>query len=70
MKRATSSATFPCPMTTAVSPDCRSGFKSSYSGSPLYQPTKARADTTPFRSSPGMSNRLSFDAPYENRRAS
>ena len=42
--RATSSATFPCPMITASSPASNSGARSAYSGNPLYQPTNARAE--------------------------
>ena len=42
--RATSKATFPCPMIMASSPTVRSGARSAYSGSPLYQPTNARAE--------------------------
>ena len=50
--RATSSATFPCPTTTACSPLCRSGFRFWNWGSPLYHPTNALAENTPSRSSP------------------
>jgi aminoglycoside phosphotransferase (APT) family kinase protein len=42
--RATSSATLPCPIMIASGPRARSGARSRYSGSPLYQPTKARAE--------------------------
>ncbi len=53
--RATSSATFPCPTITASSPAVRSGLKSRYSGRPLYQPTKARAEYRCFAPpSPGI----------------
>ena len=51
--RATSSATFPLPTTTARSTD-RSNSSSWKSGWPLYQATNSVADHEPGRSSPGI----------------
>jgi hypothetical protein len=69
--RATSRATFPCPMIIASSPEVRSGFRSRCSGNPLYQPTNARAEyiflMSPSPSSPSV---RSFEAPYANTIAS
>ncbi|COW64470.1 Uncharacterised protein [Mycobacterium tuberculosis] len=60
--RATSSATFPLPITTARAPD-RSGDTCSKCGCALYQPTKSTAAILPGRSSPGMFNMRSDCAP-------
>jgi hypothetical protein len=69
--RATSRATFPCPMTTASSPRLISGARFAYSGRPLYHPTKLLAEYIPLRvSSPFIPRVRSFDAPYENKIAS
>lgn len=63
--RATSRATFPCPITTASSPKSSSrGFKFRYSGRPLYQPTNARAEKIPSNLfSPGIPSSRSLLAP-------
>ena len=67
---ATSSATFPCPMTTASSAFSSPGSKLRFSGLPLYHPTKSLAEYIPLSvSSPGIFNFLSLDAPYERTRA-
>ena len=60
--RATSSATFPLPTTTARPVD-RSGAISSKCGWALYQPTKSTAATLPGSSSPGMFSDRSDCAP-------
>ena len=60
--RATSTATFPLPTTTARS-QRRSNSSSWKSGWPLYQATNAVAGHEPGRSSPGMSMRRSVCAP-------
>ena len=59
---AISSATFPCPIMTAVSTS-RFNFKLFSSGNPLYQPTNFRAGITFFRFSPGMPSQRSCAAP-------
>ena len=62
--RAISRATLPCPTTIASSPVERSGARLAYSGRPLYQPTKARAEYIPLRlSSPVIPSLRSFEAP-------
>ena len=68
--RATSRATLPLPTMTAVSDVSSLGARCEYSGKPLYQPTKARAEKTPSRSSPGMPSCRSRLAPYAKRIAS
>lgn len=60
---ATSTATFPCPMITAVDP-LKSNFRSAFHGNPLYHPTILLADTTLSKSSPGMFRLRSCSAPY------
>lgn len=65
--RATSKATFPCPMIIASSPAVRSGFRSRCSGSPSYHPTNARAEYMFLISfSPSSPSVWSLDAPYAN----
>jgi hypothetical protein len=69
--RATSRATFPWPMMIASSPAVRSRFRSRYSGSPSYQPTKALAEYMfLMSSSPSSPSVRSFEAPYANMIAS
>ncbi len=60
--RATSSATLPMPMTTAVFP-VRSGASPANSGCPLYQPTKAALPNTLPTASPGIPSGRSCGAP-------
>mmetsp|Transcript_3749 Transcript_3749/g.11766 ORF Transcript_3749/g.11766 Transcript_3749/m.11766 type:complete len:253 (-) Transcript_3749:557-1315(-) len=73
--RATSKATLPCPKTTASGPALNMAATWSavrplvapyMSGWPLYQLTKARADSTPGRSSPGTPSSRSAAQPYES----
>ena len=67
--RATSSATLPMPITTAVLPD-RSGSSPANCGWPLYQPTNAALPNTLPRSSPGMPSGRSRGAPVARTTAS
>lgn len=65
--RATSRATFPCPIMIASSPAVRSGLRLRYSGRPSYQPTNARAEYMFLMLSSSSSPRVrSFEAPYAN----
>ena len=60
--RATSIATFPAPITTAVDV-LRSTFSSLKSGCALYQGTNVAADMDPGRSSPGIPSFLPSEEP-------
>lgn len=60
---AISIATLPCPNTTASS-TFKLTFRLLSAGTPLYQPTNRRPDTTLFKFSPGIFNSLSSSAPY------
>ena len=61
--RAQSNATFPWPMTATSVTSPRSGGAFSQSGTPLYQLTNSRAESTPSRPSPRRPSRLSPGQP-------